>query len=609
MLICVLVVAAGMVRGDANWTNSMYGLLEVATNWDSVTNIYDEEEPPNLIGTVPRLPGPGENVRFYVPGSDPVVVESNTGFTNLNLYIAREGETVFAIAPDAEYRITGSIYLTHESAWTPGNAFRLTNGTLAANGNVFCGVWNRGFDSAVVVTGPDTLLYGGSISMGYVGGGRNLMVVSNSATLWSGGTFDEGGSDGFGGNTVVVTGEGSALRTSGAHFLLSSHTNALIVEKGGLVHSVNMLRLGGNAWAQFNEGTGYGNTVIVRDGGKMGLGPLSGQIGETYVGEAGGENRLVVTGTDSVYYTGWLYVPANTRWSAGNTVEVYDGGYMSVIAAIYFGNNYLGNGLVVSGADSHFEQLWDSYPVYVGAGFGECFVEVTDGGKVTLPAPLCVGFNNFASAAVSNRVTVSGVGANGAGSLLWAKNIRLGDMDGDGNELLVSDGGQVATGNLFVGSGGAGNRVRVANGTIALTGEFEISGGNRVEIASTNEAVRVNGNVGIYGGSVLRYEFGKEWQSAGDPLVRVGGEFISDSTATLEIDARKFGCAGGGRIVLMEANADSFAALEDFAESIDWASGEAEGEISVEYADPLGPGRWQLVATLFNASGTMIMLR
>ena len=100
----------------------------------------------------------------------------------------------------------------------------------------------------------------------------------------------------------------------------------------------------------------------------------------------------------------------------------------------------------------------------------------------------------------------------------------------------------------------------------------------------------------------------------------------TDGTAILEIDAGKFANAGGGRVMLLEANSASFATIDAMVNSAVWVSG--SGSFSYEFFDctkmrpnpdggtvaeiPFIPYTYygmQLIVNVDNKAGTKILLR
>jgi len=159
----------------------------------------------------------------------------------------------------------------------------------------------------------------------------------------------------------------------------------------------------------------------------------------------------------------------------------------------------------------------------------------------------------------------------------------------------------------YIGANGGNvdNVLRLENGTYS-GGSLNVKVG-RIEIAGTNSVLSVSGLP--VQSSKICYEFGKVKPEDGHALIWVSGT-PSFTDTVLEMDAGACGIAGGGRVVLVDANAGSEAALRTFETpaNVDWKSG--SGTIFVQdYWHPTLGTRWQLLADITNDAGTMIILR
>jgi len=212
------------------------------------------------------------------------------------------------------------------------------------------------------------------------------------------------------------------------------------------------------------------------------------------------------------------------------------------------------------------------------------------------------------------------------------------------NRLEIADGGRcIVWSSAYIGQWHwenpwcegwtSNNVVRIENGELQVHGNFiAITEGGRLEIAGTNSLLYSGTTLAVVDSSVLRFEFGTtmpsraliqglwgttwlhDWRQNWLSLNYRG--FVTDGTATLEIDAQKFACAGGGRVVLMETRWDSNADLYQLLENVVW-DGRKCGTVDVEYytLESEDPNNYwlahmaRLVAHIDNQAGTVIMLR
>jgi len=222
------------------------------------------------------------------------------------------------------------------------------------------------------------------------------------------------------------------------------------------------------------------------------------------------------------------------RQGSGNTMTVADG---AVVAAV---TSYMGswavssnNSVLVTGTNS----MWQNSSVlHVGySGNGNRLV-ISNGGTVANTE----GYIGFDSTSSNNSVLVTGEGS------AWNGSIILVGFSGSSNSLVISDGGTVANGNGYIGfSASSSNNTALVTGANSLwtnSGDLYVG-----DSGSSNSLVIANGGtVGAAGNGYIGY-FSDDntalvtgtnslWTNSGEFIVGVSG---TGNTLTL---------AGGGAL-------------------------------------------------------------
>lgn len=212
----------------------------------------------------------------------------------------------------------------------------------------------------------------------------------------------------------------------------------------------------GSVWSNRNDldvgQSGRNNQMIVSNGGRVVS--VTASVGEN---GAASNNLALVTGSGSVWSNAM-----NLRvgvLGSSNRLVVEAGGRVhagtGIVGDLSSGSN---NQVIVTGPGA----LWTNASAFiVGNQVGPNELVVSAGGAIWSASGV-VG-NSFAA---DNRAVVTGAGS------VWNMpgTLTIGDF-GSGNQLLVTNGGTVLAGNLFVGanSGSANNRVTVDGGTLRVT--------------------------------------------------------------------------------------------------------------------------------------------
>jgi len=295
----------------------------------------------------------------------------------------------------------------------------------------------------------------------------NQLLVTNGAFLTNGIDAVIGDSFGANSNSAVISGAGSRWAANGnldiGYF---GSFNRLVISNGGVV---------ANATGELgNASTSSNNFALV-----TGAGSLWTNRQELRVGVGGGGNQLVVSNGGTVFTM------------ATRSLGFISGANSNTVTVTDAGSRWLGDGTLYVGSDSAFNRL-----------------TVANGGLVTSG----LGVFGRVSSSSNNVALVTGSGS------LWTNSgeLYVGDF-GSGNLLVVSNGGTVfamfnryignntgansntviVTGadsrwlrddSLFLGNGGAFNRLVVSDGAQVLSGTAGLgffSGGNSNQVVVT----------------------------------------------------------------------------------------------------------------------------
>ncbi len=223
---------------------------------------------------------------------------------------------------------------------------------------------------------------------------------------------------------------------------------------------------------------GSGNQLTITNNGKVVA------IGDMVIGGTGHGNSTLVTGTGAVVQAdGFLYV--GSFFGTSNHLMVADGGRVNGFVMI-LGENVTGstnNLLTVTGNGS---VVSNTASLHVGRTAPGNRLVVSNGGVVVNNTLGLIG--QFAGAN-SNTVLVTGNGSTWrSGSTLVVGG------SGQGNQLVVADGGEVSSAALELGNttGGYGNSMVVTNGG-RYVGTGNIILGESVIPSASNNLLKVTG--------------------------------------------------------------------------------------------------------------------
>jgi len=270
------------------------------------------------------------------------------------------------------------------------------------------------------------------------------------------------------GNKLLLSGEGTTISGDYVYVGGNGHYNTLVISNGANVGAMRNVVIGGNTTPLVTDGTGSYNATFVTGTNSV-LRYAMTQPGHVYVGLKGDGNSLVLE----------------------------DGGACTNQSSITYSALYIGtgvggnhNGVIVRGEGSAISN----------------FQSITVGGT-----------GNFSYLTASNKATVTP----------WT-SITTGTGGGKGNRITLTDGGLVATGDVFLGSHddadgdtivmdgkdtllttrqsfqigvkGENHRLAVSNQAVVAVGtSFSIGGGGTSDVGANNTATVTGTN------TVLRY--------------------------------------------------------------------------------------------------------
>ena len=448
------------------------------------------------------------------------------------------GSTAIANNNLALVRDAGSLWINSSSLLVgssgSGNQLVVSNGAVVASASGTVGVNTTASNNLAVVTGPGSLwTNSGDLVVGSLGK-WNQLVVSDDGTVQAANAY-VGTLGTTIGNRVTVDGGNLIITNSGGTgtlFLLKG-TNVL---NAGLIQTDNLLvNNGALSQFEFNGGTlitgggtvNNGQTFVVGASGttagildvRSGT-PLTVNNGFTLgMNTAAAGNQLLLTNGGTISVTGEstlgpdasasnnlaVVSGSNSLWSTTSYLRVgrFGHGNQLVVSnrgSVFSGHGFLGadnacsavpNVAVVTGPGSLWTNSGSLYVSYAGSGNQ---LMVSDGGVIA-SANGTLGFTSNSS---NNVAMVTGVGS------LWTNNgeFFVGES-GDGNQLVVSDGGVVASVAGYVGRQlGANNNMAMLAGAGSLwtnSGNLEVGdfgNGNQLVVSNGGEVANADGFLG-----------------------------------------------------------------------------------------------------------------
>ena len=390
------------------------------------------------------------------------------------------------------------------------NRVIVSNGALLTNSQGIIGAAASALSNEVIVTGAGSI-WGQTANL-FVGsnGSGNRLTVSNGGVV-----VNQNGQIGWGtnanGNTALVTGTGSVWNNRGDLIVGSNGTfNRLVISNGGLVVNQN-----GAVGPGPDDVEGSLNTAVV-----TGAGSVWSNRGDLLVGDLSRGNLLVVS-NGGLVVANQAVIGRNrfpTSFPHNNAAVVTDAGSRWLLQSnLYLGSNStfnlltMGNGGLVGNTDGYigYAPMSSNHQALVtGAGSfwsnrGNLFVGESGNGNLLIVSNGGLvadrnGYLGHLSGSFNNLAVVTGSGS------LWsnANDLFLGDF-GTGNQLVVTNGGGVVNSNGFIGivSSATGNSVVVTGTNSFWNNRADVRVGydgsaNRLTVSNGGQVMSVRGIIG-----------------------------------------------------------------------------------------------------------------
>jgi T5SS/PEP-CTERM-associated repeat protein len=428
-------------------------------------------------------------------GSANSMIISNSAVVFVNNSFNEGGGTssnnITTIASNAVLAVTGDIYLSGGNG--SGNQFNVLGGSLGSGLSLFSDVANGngpGSNNSILISNSASILQLTQDFFFGSGGQNDALTISDGATVINRGAYLDSATNGTAGNTILVTGAGTAW-TNGADFILGQNgsgnlmtisSNATVVAYG----SSNGIVIGQNASSSSNSMVVAGSSTL-SDGGSG--------TADLFVGYGGSSNSLTVSDNSLVSVMGASFgtVIGYSNSANNNSIKVTGSSTLTDSGGnwdLFVGYAGSGNSLVISNG---------SAAIYDGLNYGAVIglSNTANNNSVTVDASsLTINGTNNASlyvgyAGASNKLTIS------SGGIVTDTNGYIGVTNGaNGNSVLVRDSGTLWTneGDLTIGVEGGGNSLTVSNGaTVAVHGS---TNGMVIGFSNTanNNLLRVTGS-------------------------------------------------------------------------------------------------------------------
>ncbi|OPZ25851.1 MAG: hypothetical protein BWZ02_02278 [Lentisphaerae bacterium ADurb.BinA184] len=352
------------------------------------------------------------------------------------------------------------------------NTFTATNGATVT-GELFFASGSGVSGNLLAIDGGSTLTASGHARLGYNEADGNTVLVTGAGsqlrtTSWDIGVGNEAGGGTTANNTTVTIADGGRISAGRTFFLGAGAATGHLVTVTG-ANSVLEARTT-NGWEPSIVLGGTGNTLRIEDQGQAtstGYGLVGGTSNQAFVeGGSWTASAIRTGGTDtllSVSQNGSLY---------GGDVRIGDGGSGSTLnltagTVTSNGHFYVGSGsgtgakVNVAGPGALLKaNLYDIHVGYDGVGNT---MTVSGGGTATSPRLTYVGET---ASATGNRLIVTGPGSlyRNGGNQPWAEFIYVGNATAGDNTVEISDGAVLDSLGIVVGAA-AGNAVTNVGGT------------------------------------------------------------------------------------------------------------------------------------------------
>jgi T5SS/PEP-CTERM-associated repeat protein len=553
---------AGVIGKEAGANNNVVFVTDPGSIWSNAAGV--------LVGA-----GGSGNSMVLTNGGQAV----SSGFMSLGGNVGADSNFVVVTGAGSAWIGAGDVLVGSTGSF---NQLTVSGGGLVMDANAFVGFASNANNNAVLMTGAGSLWSNaGNVAIGYAGSGNSL-TISNGAAVFSANGYVGQATNASANNAVFVSGTGSLWSNSGSLYVgqygggnrLTIHNGAQVVNGDGYIgwdgqatNNTVLVAGAGSAWINNNDlyvgWFGSNGWLIVTNGAKVmdqtgnigmlgsnntvfvsGTNSLWGNVGALYVGRTGSNNTLIInTGALVTNGSGWIGLNTN---AFNNAVMVTDAGsvwsnYYHLGVGVYGSGNSLivsngaqvvnvygegnigyyagasNNAVVVTGTNSLWRNVGNRI-VFVGYGGSGNNLTISDGGQVINGA----GYVGWDTNANLNSALVTGAGS------LWSNNGEfVVGYAGSGNSLTISNGGGVISGVAYVGhTAGAMSNAAIVTGTgsvwrvggdlqVGVTGSF-----NRLSIRDGGVIVNNSGFVGFDtnagNNSVLVSGAGAVWTNNGD---------------------------------------------------------------------------------------------
>ena len=397
----------------------------------------------------------------------------------------------------------------------PSNQLWITRGGMVANSS-FGRIGNAGSNNLVVVTDSGSLWTNQSFLYVGVSGPGNRLIVTNGGRVEST-IANVGLNSGSFSNLALITGPNSTWRGSQNHILGSSGAfNTLLVSNGGrfqcLAGTIGNF-VGGNTNLAVVTDTnstwqlsstlvvgqhGAFNDLVISNGGKLTC--VDAYLGANSLINAGGSNNTVlVTGPGSAWTNNGFLSIGNQ--GQGNRLVISNGGFLRMAGAspdlsLAVGSAIGNNSVVVNGSNSLCSV---SGLLRVGVNGPLNQLNIRNGARVECSS----GSLGNGSLSSSNLAVVADSGS------MWTNSFNL-TIGGGGpfNHLIVSNAGMVMVGGALltgVTTSATNNQITISGGhlvvtNLAGTGTIEVRTGTNTQNSGTVTANRLllTNAVGIF---------------------------------------------------------------------------------------------------------------
>ncbi|MBM3888015.1 MAG: hypothetical protein FJ388_02690 [Verrucomicrobia bacterium] len=450
------------------------------------------------------------------------------------------------------------LFVTNNTSASTNAFFQFNAGTLTTRGGSEV-VAPEGSDFSIGTTAGQmatwnilggtnllTVSDGRATRLGAVANAAGIVTVTGSGTLWSNSSDLAVGCFGSGSRLTISNG-GTVVNADGyigRH--ASGDGNSVLVTGSGSTWS-NTAQLDIGYEGSFNQ-------LTISNGGRVF------SSGCDVCWESGSDNSILVTGNGSVWNSGMLRF--GMQGGGNNQLIISNGGQVISSGGAIFGSDANNNSALVTGNGS----VWNCGGLFLGYRHSHGNqLTISDGGRVIN------GFCVIGSDGNNNNVLVTGSGSMFSNS----SYVHVGSILSGGNQLVISNGGQVIntvgyvgysastinnsvlvngtdsvwrnSANLYVGYSGSGGQLTISKAGMVANGFGHVG----YSSSASNNVVLVSGTNSLWNnsGPLVVGNFG----SSNRVVVQAGGTVLA-SRLIVSADA---GAVGNAVVVnggLLQAN-------------------------------------------------------